>query len=726
MNHKIKMLFIAFLLVIGGFSTAQETKKMTLADVWMSPTFFPKYWQDITPLADGKHFLALENIFLEEYDFTSGKKTATWLKTSELKLDGKKLGIDEFELSPDEKKILFCDESDQIYRHSFKAFYYVYDRETKQVAPVSKNGKQQLAELSPVNNNQVCFVRDNNIFLSDLAAGTEKQITTDGKRNFILNGLPDWVYEEEFGFAKAWEWSPDGKKIAWIRFDESAVKEYSLTEYGELYPEQYVYKYPKAGEDNSIVSVWIYDLESGKAIQVDIGTETDIYIPRIKWTKDPNILSVTRLNRLQNKLEMLFADASTGKTNVFYTDENKSYIAESAYETEFLEGNKFIKFSERKGYDHLYLYSGDGKHLNAITSGNFEVTELIGIDEKNGVVYYVSTEGSPMTRDVYSVKLDGTRKTKISVEKGTNEAVFSSDYKYYVLKYNSANTPLKVSLWKNGGKEITVLEDNATVAENMKAYGFSPVEFFTFQTSEGVDLSAYRILPPNMDKTKKYPVLMYQYSGPGSQEVADAWGGPNYVWHQFLAQQGYVIVCVDGRGTGFRGEEFRKCTYMQLGKFETIDQIESAKYLATLPFVDKDRIGIWGWSYGGYMAALCMTKGADVFKTGISVAPVTNWRQYDNIYTERFMRKPQDNAAGYDDNSPINFVKKMKGKYLIVHGTADDNVHPQNSWEFILALVNANKEFEMQMYPNKNHGIYGGYTRYHLFNRLTNYILENL
>jgi dipeptidyl-peptidase-4 len=583
-----------------------------------------------------------------------------------------------------------------------------------------------LATFSP-DGKKVAFMRDNNLFIKDLQSGEEKQFTTDGEINKIINGAPDWVYEEEFSFSKAFEWSPDGSSIAFIRFDESKVKEYELTIYGELYPEHYKYKYPKAGEDNSVVSVHIYHLADGKTTKVDIGTNTDIYIPRIKWTKNPKVLSVQRLNRLQNKWEILLADADNGSTKVLYTEENKYYIdiTDNLY---FLDNEKgFIFTSEKDGYNHIYYYDMQGNEVAQLTKGNFDVTEVYGLDEKRALLFYQAAKSSPLNRELFSVNINNGKTEQISTKTGTNSAQFSSDFKYFVNTFSDANTPPYMTVNRDNGNELYVLEDNKELVKLLKQHKYSNKEFFTFKTDDDIELNGWMIKPSDFDSTKRYPVFMYLYGGPGSQTVTNSWGWSNLLWFEMLAQKGYIVVSVDNRGTGARGEVFKKATYLKLGYLETIDQINANKYLGTLPYVDSKRIGIFGWSFGGYMSTLCMTKGAAYFKAGIAVAPVTNWRYYDNIYTERFMRKPQENGDSYDSNSPISHAEKLKGKYLLIHGLADDNVHPQNSMDLITALVNENKQFEMQMYPNSNHGIYTGrYTHYHVYKRMTDFILQNL
>jgi dipeptidyl-peptidase 4 len=721
-----------FLFIIAGSSlllNAQLVKKdITIEDIWQSYLFYPQSLGDVVSMKDGEHYCMLENdIMINEYEYKTGEKTKTIVRTSQLIPEGEKEGIsiDEYEFSPDETKILIATNTDQIYRHSSISDYYIWDTKTEKLTKLSDGGKQRLASFSPTGT-KVAFVRDNNIFIKDLVTNKESQITTDGLINNIIYGTTDWVYEEEFSFTNAYFWSPDGDKLAFYRFDESKVKEYDMVLYDSLYPTIYKYKYPKAGEDNSVIGIFVYDLNSAKTTTMDIGKETDIYIPRIKWTQDNNVLAIERMNRLQNKLEILLADASAGSAKVIYTEENKYYIEITDDLTFLKDGKQFVVTSDKDGYNHIYMYKLDGTLVKQLTQGKWDVTALKGIDETNKLVYYISAEDSPLNRDLYSVKLDGTDKTKISKKVGTNDAEFSETYKYFINTWDDANTPPYITINKASGKEIKVLVDNSDLVTLTKEYGFTKQEFYTFKTSEGVELNGWMIKPPDFDAKKKYPVLMDVYGGPGVQTAQNTWGYFNFAWEEMLAQKGYIIVSVDNRGTGARGADFKKCTYGQLGKLETADQIEAAKYLGALSYVDKSRIGIWGWSYGGYMTALCLTKGAEYFKTGIAVAPVTNWRYYDNIYTERYMGLPKDNASGYDDNSPVNFVKKMKGNFLLVHGTADDNVHFQNSMMLSNALINANVQFDEFFYPNKNHNIAGGITRYHLFNKMTAFLLEKL
>jgi dipeptidyl-peptidase-4 len=723
-----KFFLMSFMLFVIGNVALAQTKNIALEDIWLKYKFYPKTISGFNSMNDGEYYTIIDQGNLDQYSYRTGKLVKTLIDAGDLILKGssKPIRYSSYQFSDDETKILLVTERKKIYRHSFSAEYYVYNFATKKLIKLSENGPQRLASFSP-DGTKVAFMRENNLFITDLNTGEEKQFTKDGEINKIINGAPDWVYEEEFSFNKAYEWAPDGQSIAFIRFDESKVKEFELTIYGDLYPEQYKYKYPKAGEDNSIVSVHVYDLTSGNTKKMDIGTNKDIYIPRIKWTNNPKVLSIQRLNRLQNKWEILLADISSGSTRVLYKEKNKYYI-DITDNLIFLDKEKgFIFTSEMDGYNHIYYYDMQGMLVKKLNKGNYDVTELFGLDSKKSLLYFQAAYTSPLNRDVMSVDINTAKTEKISDKDGTNSAQFSSDFKYFVNTYSDANTPPYITAHKANGSLLYVLEDNNEIKRLMKEYGYAPKTFFKVKTDKDIELNAWMIKPLDFDSTKRYPVLMYLYGGPGSQTVTNSWGWFNLMWFEMLAQKGIIVVSVDNRGTGSRGEEFKKSTYLQLGKLETIDQINANKYLGTLPYVDSRRIGIFGWSYGGYMSTLCMTKGAAYFKTGIAVAPVTNWRYYDNIYTERFMRTPQQNGDGYDSNSPISHADKLKGNYLLMHGTADDNVHIQNSMDLITALLKYNKQFDMQFYPNSDHSIYyGRYDHFHVYRKMTDFLLNKL
>lgn len=714
-------------LLIGGMVpkiVQAQQKTVTVQDVWRF-RFFPRSVRGVNWMKNSRYYTTSRNNKVLKFDIKTRQVVETLFEDSSLRFGA-------YTLSAKEDKLLLATQTESIYRRSSKSYYYVYDIKTKKLDKLTnKPGKQMHATFSP-DGSKVAFVRDNNMFVIDLVTKKETQITNDGKWNHIINGNADWVYEEEFSFTKAFFWSPDSKKIAFYKFNESKVKEYNMQRWGgqkQPYAIDYKFKYPKAGEDNSEIQVLVYNLTSGKSVKMDIGAEKDIYIPRLRWTQNPDLLSIRRMNRLQNKLELLHAQVNTGKTKAILTETSKTYVdVEFTDDLTYLKnGKEFIFTSERNGFKHVYLYTLEGRLVQQITKGNWEVSSLEGIDEKRKIVYFTSTEASPLERQLYRIDFKGRKKTRMTTDKGTHQINFSPDFKYYLDSYNSAATPTQVSLHEApSGKSLQVLEDNLALKARLKNYQISYKEFFSFKTSENVLLNGWMIKPHNFDKNKKYPVLMFVYGGPGSQQVRESWDPFNFFWYQQLADKGYMIACVDNRGTGGRGRAFKHVTYKQLGYYETIDQIEAAKYLAKQPYVDANRIGIWGWSYGGYMSSLCIMKGADVFKAAIAVAPVSTWRFYDTIYTERFLQRPQDNAEGYDKNSPLNHVNKLRGKYLLVHGTGDDNVHFQNAVELQNALIRAGKQFQSFYYPNRTHSIFSQNARPHLYTMMTNFLLENL
>ncbi|MFP5470172.1 MAG: S9 family peptidase [Bacteroidia bacterium] len=734
----MRILSLFVFLSTSVYVFAQE--KLSNELIWNSNTFQTDYVWGINSMNDGEHYTTLDvedqEAVINQYSYSNyGKKVNTIVTSSDLKDEnGKKIAIESYSFNRDESKLLIATEVESIYRHSSKGYYYIYDRATKTTIPLSDKtkGKQRLAEISPTGD-RVAFVRDNNLFIKNLNNNKEVQVTDDGEYNKIINGATDWVYEEEFGFDKGFQWSPTGRYIAYYKFDESHVKEFQMAMYGTLYPEQYKFKYPKAGEDNSVVTIHVAAVGEGYMMSYPfpLGDDKDIYVPRIKWAGEQE-LCVFRMNRWQNKLELLVQSYAAPfprqvkPLQTIYSEESRTYIDINDDLTFLKNENAIIYTSEKNGFNHIYKKDITTGKETQLTQGNWEVTKVYGVDENDWKIYYQAAESSPINREVYSIDLKGKNKIKLSKEMGTNDAQFSNSFKYYINFYSNANTPPKITLHNNLLLKSEVLKDNAKLQEQLKKFSPSPIEFFSFKTSENIELNGYMIKPKNFDANKKYPVLMYVYNGPGINTVNNSWGGSRNLWFQYLAQEGYVIVSVDGRGTGYRGRDFKHVTYRQLGKYETIDQIEAAKYLGNLSFVDKSRIGIFGWSYGGYMSSLCITKGADYFKAAIAVAPVTNWRYYDNIYTERFMRKPQDNGENYDSNSPINHVEKLKGNYLLIHGSADDNVHYQNTMEMITALTEAGKQFDLFIYPNKNHGIGGRKTRIHLYTLMTNFLLENL
>ena len=724
---------ISILFLISVFCNTLQAQQISLEDIFVKRSFQQSNVYGLASTNDGLNYTTLENggQQIVKYSYKTGEKVSLVLDIQTLKNDSLTF-IKAYQFSADESKVLLMTDRVPIYRRSFTAVYFVYNFVTKELIRLSA-GRQQVATFSP-DGERVAFVRKNNLYVKTLRFNTERQLTSDGEVNKIINGIPDWVYEEEFEFNRAFEWSPDSKQLAYIKFDEEAVPTFGIPMYkglnpehkeNSVYPGEYRFKYPKAGEKNSIVSVWVYDIKAGANIKMDTGTETDIYIPRIRWSYSGKNLGILKMNRLQNKLDLLFANSYTGDTRLIFTEKNKRYI-----ETDFLDylqflpdDQSFVTLSEQDGYKHLYLYDNGGVKIRQLTTGKFDVLKFYGFNPATKVFYYQAAAVSPLQKEVYGVSIDLKKKYLLSTQKGTNDANFSTGFKYYVNEYSNSSTPLLVTLHDISGKQIRVLEDNQELKAAIAEKKIPQKEFFTFKNSEGIELNGWMIKPSNFDQHTKYPVVMTQYSGPNSQEVLDQF---EIGWENYLASNGYLAVCVDPRGTGARGEDFRKCTYGQLGKYESDDQIEAAKYLKGLPYVDGKNIAIWGWSYGGFMSAMCLAKGGNVFKAGISVAPVTNNRYYDTVYSERYMGLPSQNPEGYDENSPITLVKGIKAKLLLVHGTADDNVHYQNSLEFAEAMVQAGVQFQMMSYLNRNHGIRGGNTTMHLYTMFDIFLKENL
>lgn len=719
----MRKLLFAFLLLGHSFTYSQQ-KQITLEDLYQKHTFSSENVAGFNSMKDGQYYTTIENDDLVKKSFATGATVAILARGADLKTsEGAAIALYGYELSADEKKLLLYTQVTPIYRRSSKAIPYVYDLQTKQLTKVSDT-KVLHATFSP-DATKVAYVRDNNLFYKDLVSGKETQVTTDGKWNHIINGNCDWVYEEEFEFSRAFQWSPKGDYLAYYKFDESQVKEYTMAIYDSLYPLQYSYKYPKAGENNSVVNIYVYNLKNGRSQKMDLGSETNQYIPRIKWTQDNETLCIYRMNRLQNKLELLLNNVQNGNNRLLYTEENKYYIEINDDLVFLKDGKHFLLTSEKDGYRHIYLFDMNGRQVNQLTKGHYDIASVEGIDENRKLVYYIAAKYSPMDRQLFAVSFNGKNEKQLTQERGWHHVSFSADNSYYIDNYSNINTPPVINLCDRTGKVIRNLKDNQHLRHTMQEYELSKAIFIRIPNSKGDTLNGWMLKPTRFDPAHKYPVLFCNYGGPGSQQVRDAWGAVSF-WHQLLAEKGYVIVSVDNTGTGFRGEEFKKKTYLRLGELEIEDQIDAAKYLGTFTYIDKNRIGHWGWSFGGFMSALAITKGADVFKAAISVAPVTSWRYYDNIYTERFMRTPLENPKGYEETSPINFVDRIKGKYLIIHGTADDNVHFQNSVMMVDAMIRKNIPFESAYYPNKNHGIYGGNTPLHLWTRMTQFILTNL
>jgi len=743
-----KLLVILTFAMIGSMGASMaQTKNITLEDIWTKGTFRAKGVYGIRSMADGEHYCTMTRTGIAKYSYATGEKVADvcLFNAPDMKKKAKPLPpMEGYEFSKDEQKILLSSGFEPIYRHSGVSDYYLYDVQSKTFTKISNNGKQRLTTLSP-DGTKVAFVRDNNLYWMDLATLEEHAITTDGRVNEIINGTTDWVYEEEFAITQGFQWSPDSKKIAYLRFDESKVKEYNMQMWGALYPEDYKYKYPKAGEDNSHVELWTYSLDDNKTDRCASTDKKDWeYIPRFQWAPDGTLVFM-RMNRLQNHMEILADEGILLHT--IYEEQDKAYV-EVPDTWQFITVGKGKKAqqqmlitSERDGYRHIYLYGMDGKLIKQVTTGEWEVCEVAGVDVKNQRLYYTSREHHPTQKSLFVIGFDGkkkqclndvTRNVKNTEDRyvlGTYNATFSNGCKYYIRTFSTANDAPLYTLHDAKGKLIKVLEYNQELNRKMKAeYETYRKTFGSFTTSIGTQLNYYTIKPKNFDKNKRYPVLIYVYGGPGNQQVSDSYGYSDYYWYHMLAQKGYVVFCFDGRGTGGRGAQFKKQTYGDMGRMECEDAIEAARWLGQQSWVDKDRIGIWGWSFGGYLSTLSLLKGNDVFKMAIAVAPVMNWRYYDNIYTERYLGLPQQNAKGYDDNSPLNFAERLKGNYLLIHGTGDDNVHFQNSAEMVEKLENAGKQFEFRIYPNKNHSIYDntGRTRLNLYQLMTDFILRKL
>ncbi|MHA7055874.1 S9 family peptidase [Aquimarina sp. M1] len=718
-------LFFGITLFISFLSVAQD-KAFTLEEIW-GGAFRTERLQSLHSMNNGTQYSVLERdntsgeTSIEVYDYATGEKAKTLINSSFI--DDLKF-FQGYEFSKDEKRILLASEIEQIYRRSSRGVYHIFDVPSNSSFKISDQ-KIQSPALSP-DGNKLAYVFDNNIYVLNFVTGEEIQLTDDGKKNEIINGITDWVYEEEFAFVRAFDWSADSNKVAFIRFDEKEVPEFSMDVYGiELYQKQDVFKYPKAGEKNAEVSLHIADLSSMSLDKIKLGEYKDFYIPRIKWSANPDILSVQVLNRHQNNLDLIFVDAKTKTPKVVLNEKDEAYI-DITNNLTFLEDNSFIWTSEKDGFNHIYHYKETGELINQVTTGSWEVTNYYGYDPKSKTIFYQSVENKNINRDIYSIGLDGKNKKRLSTKEGTNDADFSSDFSQYINYFSNVTTPYEFTLNSAAtGEVIREIKNNQALKDKLAQYNVSSKEFSTIEIN-GETLNMWTIKPKDFDPAKKYPLLMYQYSGPGSQSVSNSWNSSNDYWYMMLAQQGYIVVCVDGRGTGFKGAKFKKVTQNDLGNLEVQDQIAAAKQLGALAYIDASRIGIWGWSYGGFMSSNCLFKAPDTFKMGIAVAPVTSWRFYDTIYTERYLMTPQENAKGYDDNSPINFVDGLKGEFLLVHGSADDNVHVQNTMRLIEALVQKNKQFDWAIYPDKNHGIYGGNTRLHLYGKMTDFIKENL
>ena len=706
-------------------ATAQE---LTVEKIWKNYEFSSARVEGFRTLKDGVHYTKTErngeNQQVIKYHIENKEERSILLTEKELIYLNKPVKMDDYDFNSSENMMIIRTETEPIYRRSYQAVHYIFDLTQKSIVPLDpEHQPQTLAEFSP-DGKQIAYIYKNDLFVKTIASGKIQKLTSGGKLNKVINGATDWVYEEEFAITKAYAWSPDSKQIAYLRFDENEVREFTMTYYKDLYPDLYTFKYPKAGEKNSVVTAHLINVANRKSIQVNLGEYE--YIPRLKWSPNENKLILQTLNRHQNELKYHLIDC-TGKkpvASVFFSEKSDTYVEIDNNLIILSDGKTILRTSESDGFNHIYALSFDGK-AKQLTSGSWDVIDFYGVNESTGTIYFSAAKSSAIDKGIYTVSLNGNDIKPITNETGTSDAEFTNGMNYFILTYSTASTPPVYSLCRADGSVLRVLENNQKLNERLIPYNLSTKEFITIPNGD-TPLNAWIIRPPQFDATKKYPVYMTVYGGPGHNEVLNAWDGNDFFYHQLLAQKGYIVVSVDPRGTMYRGAKFKKSTYLQLGKLETEDIITTAKYLQQQSFVDPNRIGIQGWSFGGFMTSLAMTKGADYFKMGIAVAPVTNWRYYDNIYTERFMRTPQENAKGYDENSPINFIQQLKGKYFLIHGSGDDNVHYQNAMEMVNALVKANKQFDLFIYPNRNHGIYGGNTRNHLFNMMLNYTLENL
>ncbi len=720
-----QILFLIFALVLVFKPNSEPLigqTDITLEGLWRFGIFNTERVAGFEFMNDGRHYSRLVHGEIKMFDIETAEWVSDILTSDHL---GQEIEIDGYYFSEDESQILFYTNRVSQYRRSYFADYYLWDREEESLLKIGEEDGQMNGHLSP-GGEWVGFVYDNDLYYRNTKTAELTRVTQDGKRNEIINGASDWVYEEEFYITRTFEWSPGANYLAWLKFDESHVKEFTMTDYRNgTYPEYTTFKYPKVGEENSLVSVWVHELQSGKDIELKFDME-DFYIPRIHWTPDEQLVVFT-MNRHQNELTIWLADPESGKKKKLLKEINPYYINLHDNLSFLSERNEFIWTSEKSGYNHIYLYDMEGNLLRQLTNGAYDVTDFYGVDPERELVFFQAAAANPLNREVYSVSLDGGGLSGIAVEEGVNRANFSSTFDYYILEHSTANrAPRHIVYETDSNEKVRLIEGNEFIGEIQEDLKLSPVEFFSFTTSEDVELNGYTILPPDFDESHEYPVLMYQYSGPNSQHAINSWRGEYYWWFQLLARKGYVIVCVDGRGTGARGQEFRKMTYLNLGHYETIDQIETAKYLAGKPYIDSDRIGIFGWSYGAYISILSILKGADVFSASIAVAPVTDWRWYDTIYTERYMRTYEENREGYTRNSALHFAHQLEGDFLLVHGLADDNVHFQHTAELVRMLNFENKHYDLYIYPNNNHAIRSGSARYHLFTKITDFITTNL
>jgi len=722
----IRLLLGVFLLSTTTQAFAQQGgQRVNLSDI-VNGTFRQEASAgEMRSLPDGEHYTAMnrERTMVVKYSYRTGQPVDTLFNVKTAR-DCTFENFQGYEISSTGYRILIFREREQIYRHSSRSVMFDYDVRRRLVKPLNESGNKVMIPTFSPDGRMCAFVEENNIFVKKFDYDSQVQVTKDGEPNRIINGATDWVYEEEFAETNLMAWSPDSEYLAFVRFDETDVPEYAMAMYGtDYYPYEYRFKYPKAGEKNSTVTLHSYHIETKDTKELKAPLKEEFYIPYIQFAADPTQLAVMTLNRHQNIFNLYHANPKSGVFKLILKDENKAYVDSDWMKAIQFSKSGFLYVSEKDGYAHIYQYSPTGVMQRQVTTGNWDVTALLGKDEATGTIYYESAEENPLRRSVYAIDAKG-KKTRLSTMTGTNNATFSANFAYYVNRFSNINTPMRISVHETKtGKELRVLQDNAALKSKMTTYALPTKEFITLTTATGEALNAWIMKPTNFDETKSYPVVMFQYSGPNSQSVLDRFGVD---WEFYLASNGYICVCVDGRGTGARGEAFRKCTYMQMGVLESRDQVAAAVALSKLPYINKDRIAIWGWSFGGYNTLMAMSVGNGVFKAGIAVAPPTDWRYYDTVYTERFMRTPKENQKGYDDTSPIILAKNLQGRLLLVHGTADDNVHFKQSIDYAEALVQAGKQFEMQFYRDRNHSIYGGNTRLHLYTRMSEFLFNNL
>lgn len=723
--NKINAIILAALVSAGTAGAQTGDKSVSLKEITDGMFRQKTAVGEMRSLPDGEHYTAMnaERNMIIKYSYRTGKAVDTLFNATTAR-ECEFTKFDGYTISSTGHHILVWRETEPIYRRSYKAAVYDYDVRRNYVKPITDSKEKVMIPTFSPDGRMCAFVKDNNIWIRKFDFDTEVQVTKDGALNKILNGTTDWVYEEEFAVTNLMAWSPDSEYLAYVRTDETEVPEYSMQVYGEgLYPSYYNFKYPKAGQKNSTVSVKAYSVQTRDTKHLDVPMDEDSYIPRITFTRNASQLAVMTLNRHQNIFNMYYVNPKSGVSRLILREENECYVDSEWLSSIHFLSNGFTYVSEQDGYAHIYLYSPTGVLQKQITQGNWDVTRLIGYDEATKNTYYESAEESPLRRAVYKIDAKGV-KTRLTPEEGTNSAAFSANYAYFVNRYSNANTPMRITVNETKSRKVLrTLQDNAELRERLAQYRFGKKEFFTLTTKSGFELNAWMVKPANFDESKKYPVMMTQYSGPNSQQVLDSY---SFDWEQYLAANGIIVVCVDGRGTGARGEAFRKCTYLRMGEKESQDQVEAAQALGQYPYIDAGRMAIWGWSFGGYNTLMALSVGHGTFKVGIAVAPPTDWKYYDTVYTERYMRTPQENFDGYAATSPLKKVKDLEGKLLLIHGTADDNVHFMQSMEYAEALVQAGKQFDMHVYKDRNHGISGGNTRYHLYTKMSNYLFENL